>query len=314
MLLTAGPPQTGAGWINEIKLDGARALARVAGGTVTIQSRAGNAFTARFPELATALAARVDGHSVIVDGEIVALDGDGMPSFARLQRRLVTQRPSMVQQRTLPSRLWLFDCLHLDGEDLTALPYRTRREILQDLLPGRAGAVAVAPAWSDIDGPTLAEIATELGVEGTVSKRADSRYLPGRRTRSWIKSPLRHRITVWIIGYASGRSTPVGALLLAGHDPDTGALTYCGSVAAGLGPRISRALHEVFGEYRAATPPWSAHPDDADATNGSRLVWLRPGCSAAIEYRQFTAAGRFRHLAFKGLVEPADWVPLPHRG
>jgi hypothetical protein len=88
---------------------------------------------------------------VIVDGELVALDDDGLPSFSRLQRRLVTHKPNPMHQRTIPSRLWLFDILHLDGQDLTTLPYRQRREILQQLLPGRAGTVAVAPDRSQVE-------------------------------------------------------------------------------------------------------------------------------------------------------------------
>lgn len=152
----------------EPKLDGARAIARVAGGEVTIQSRPGNSFTGRFPELAEALAERFDGHIVIVDGELVALNAAGLPSFALLQRRLLTHKPTALHRRTIPARLWLFDCLHLDGHDLTAVPYRTRREILEDLLPGRGGTVAVAPAWSDLDAAALVEITRELGIEGTL--------------------------------------------------------------------------------------------------------------------------------------------------
>lgn len=145
MLLTPGKPRTGPEWLVEAKLDGARALARVAGGEVTIQSRPGNSFTARFPEIADALACQFDGHTVIVDGELVALDAAGLPNFALLQRRLLTHKPTALHRRTIPARLWLFDCLHLDGHDLTALPYRTRREVLEDLVPSRSGTLAVAP-------------------------------------------------------------------------------------------------------------------------------------------------------------------------
>lgn len=315
MLLTAGPPQTGRQWINEIKLDGARALARVADGQVTLQSRPGNSFTARFPEVTAALAARLEGHTAIFDGELVALDADGMPHFGLLQRRLATHTPTALHQRTVPGRLWLFDCLHLDGHDLTGLPYRTRRAILEDLLPGQGGTVAVAPAWSDIDGPALAEIAAELGVEGTCSKKADSVYHPGRRTKSWIKSPLRHRQTLWLAGYFPGRAAPVGALLLAGHDPDSGVLRYAGAVSAGLGSRISRGLYDALLPHRAATAPWYTRP--AADREASPVVWLRPGCTAEVEFREFTAAGRFRHVAFKRLVAADDvtgrWVPLPPR-
>lgn len=312
MLLTPGPPQTGEGWIQELKIDGARAISLVAGGEVAIQSRPGNSFNRRFPEIVAGLADRLGGHTAILDGELVALDADGMPSFSLLQRRLVTTKPSTVLKRSVPARLWLFDCLHLDGQDLTGLPYRIRRSILEELLPGRAGTVAVPPTWADIDGPTLLEIVADLGAEGTVSKRADSIYQPGRRSRAWLKHPIRQRISLGIAGYFPGRSMPVGALLLVGHDPQTGALRYVGSVSSGLGPRVSRALADTFRDFRATSPPWSDRPrNDVE----SSVVWLRPGCVAAVEYRDFTARGRFRHLAFKGLDHSPDstpeWLPLP---
>ena len=146
MLLTPGKPQTGPGWLVEPKLDGARALARVAGGEVTIQSRPGNSFTGRFPEVAEVLSRQFEGHTVIVDGELVALDAAGLPNFPLLQRRLHTYKPTALHQRTIPTRLWLFDCLHLDGRDLTAVPYRTRRATLLRWL--RRGATSMRPRCS----------------------------------------------------------------------------------------------------------------------------------------------------------------------
>lgn len=98
---------------------------------------------------------------MIVDGELVALDAEGLPSFSRLQRRLQTHKPTVLNQSTIPTRLWLFDCLHLDGRDLTALPYRMRRAVLKDLPPARGGTVAVAPAWSDLDAAALIEVTAE---------------------------------------------------------------------------------------------------------------------------------------------------------
>lgn len=314
MLLTPGNPQTGPGWLVEPKLDGARALARVADSEVTIQSRPGNSFTSRFPEVAEALARQFDGHTVIVDGELVALDAAGLPSFALLQRRLLTHKPTALHRRTIPTRLWLFDCLHLDGRNLTALPYRTRREILEDLLPGRGGTIAVAPAWSDLDAAALVEISRELGIEGTVSKRADSPYQPGRRTRNWIKSPVRHRRALLCAGFYRSRAMPIGALILAGHDPVTGKLRYAGTVSAGLGAHISRNLTDQFRDMHAPTPPWRRRSSRAADGSGSP-VWLRPGFAAAVEYREYTSGGRFRHLSFKHLLDASqidlDWLPLP---
>ena len=313
MLLTAGPPQFGAGWLLEPKLDGARALARVAGGQVCVQSRPGNSFTARFPEIAASLADCCEGRRVIVDGEIVVLDHDGLPSFSRLQRRLVAHRPTLVHQRTMPARLWLFDVLHIDGRDLTDLPYAARRAMLADLIPQRGPTLAVAPSWGGEEAAALLQSAVELGIEGTVSKRADSRYLPGRRSRSWIKSPLRQRVSLLVAGYVRGRSTPVGALILAGHDP-AGRLRYAATVSAGLGPRISRTLFTLFDPLRSPDPPWGTTPCSPNAEQ-SALVWLQPRYRAAIDYREATPSGRLRHASFKGLAPIDDPItghlPLP---
>ena len=313
MLLTAGEPQTGPDWLVEAKLDGARALARVAEGQVMIQSRPGNSFTGRFPEVAAALAERFDGHTVIVDGELVALDAAGLCSFSLLQRRLQTHKPTALHLRTLPSRLWLFDCLHLDGRDLTALPYRIRRDILENLLPGRGGTVAVAPAWSDVDAAALVEITAELGVEGTCSKRADSLYQPGRRTRNWIKSPHRRRGALLCAGFYPGRNMPIGALILAGGDAHHSD-AYAGTVSAGLGTHISRNLYGQFRDLQAPGPPWRRHLASPAGAGTSSAVWLQPRCVAAVEYREYTAAGRFRHLSFKGLIDPdgvETYLPIP---
>lgn len=313
MLPTAGPPPAGEGWVAEIKHDGARGIARVHDGQVLLQSRPGNNLTNRFPEVAAALAVHLDGHSVILDGEVVTLDEDSRPDFHRLQRRLTLNRPTLLQRRTLPARYLIFDVLHLDGENLTALPWTTRRGVLEELLPAAAGVVAVPPAYTDLDPATLLEVADELGVEGVVAKRVDSPYRPGRRTRTWIKTPLRRRADFALLGYFPGRTLPVAALIVGGHDT-TGRLRYCGTVSAGLGSRISRRLHSQLVPLVTATPPWRTAPADADETgSGGPAVWLRPGMAVAVEYRQFT--GRLRHPSIKGVAAAADpgWLPLPLR-
>ncbi len=141
----------GEGWVAEIKHDGARGIARVHHGQVLLQSRPGNTLTARFPEVTTALAAQLDGHSAILDGEIVTLDAERRPDFHRLQRRLALNRPSALQQRTIPARYLVFDVLHLDGEDLTAQPWTARRAVLEQLLPARSGVALAPPVYRDLD-------------------------------------------------------------------------------------------------------------------------------------------------------------------
>ena len=151
-------------------------------------SRPGNNFCSRFPDLTESLAQSLGGHSAILDGEVIARDGHGRPSFARLQRRLRVQRPSRTLLSSVPASFCLFDVLHLDGQDLTSRPYAQRRAILEDLaLSG--GPIVVPPVWQDLPGAVLLAAAAELDLEGAVFKRSDSTYHAGRRSRSWIKCP-----------------------------------------------------------------------------------------------------------------------------
>mgnify|MGYP003609229053 CR=1 FL=1 len=310
MLPTQGPPPAGAGWIAEIKHDGARGLARVHDGQVLLQSRPGNNLTGRFPEVTAALSNLLPDR-VILDGEIVTLDADRRPDFQRLQRRLTLNRPSTLQQRAIPARYLIFDILHLDGEDLNALPWTARRGVLEELLPAKSGIAVAPPVYRDLDPATLLEVADELGIEGVVAKRADSPYRPGRRTREWLKAPIRRRAELALLGYFPGRTLPVAALIVGGHD-STGQLRYCGTVSAGLGALISARLHTELAPLRTSTPPWrTAKADTAEDSGTKSAVWLRPGMAVTVDYRQFT--GRLRHPSIKGVAPASDpgWLPLP---
>jgi bifunctional non-homologous end joining protein LigD len=154
-------------------------------------SRPGNNLATRFPDLVEQLRTVLDGHTVILDGEIVALGKDGRPDFGRLQRRLRVTRPTAGLRAAVPASFYLFDILHLDGTDLTARPYVERRAVLEQLGLSRDGAVIVPPCWHDLDGRVLLNIAADLGLEGVVCKRAESTYQAGRRSRAWVKTPIR---------------------------------------------------------------------------------------------------------------------------
>jgi bifunctional non-homologous end joining protein LigD len=180
---------------------------------------------ARFPELVASLQTVVDGHTVILDGEIVALGKEGRPDFGRLQRRLRVTRPVAGLCAAVPARYYLFDILHLDGVDLTVRPYAERRGALESLGLSREGAVVVPPCWRDLDGRVLLDVTKDLALEGVVCKRAESTYQAGRRSRSWVKTVVRRKARFIVIGWITGRTEPVGALLLAAHDPN-GGLAY----------------------------------------------------------------------------------------
>ena len=130
MLATLGEPPAGEGWAFEMKWDGQRAVTEDRGGTVRLFSRNGNDITGAFPELTTPIADAADSHDVILDGEVVALDAKGRPSFSRLQRRMHVLRPTMQLRNDFPVTYYVFDLLALDGESTTGLPSLERRALL----------------------------------------------------------------------------------------------------------------------------------------------------------------------------------------
>jgi len=298
MLATAGHPPTGPAWIAEAKWDGARLLSRVHPTGVDLLSRPGNSLVGRFPDLVAELATVLDGHTAILDGEIVSLGKDGGPDFGRLQQRLRVNRPSSGLRAAIPAKLYVFDCLHFDGQDLSTRPYIERRAALEDLGLPRTGSVLVPPCWHDLDGQVLLDVTAQMGLEGAVFKRADSTYHAGRRSRSWVKTVHRRKTVVVIIGWVGGRADEVGALLLAGLD-ENGDLVYRGAVSSGLSRQAKRALYDQLCALETPTPPLSEHGVPA-ATGYVR--WARPKLTGVVEFREYTHVGRLRHPTWKGII------------
>jgi len=199
----------------------------------------------------------------------------------------------------------VFDVLHLDGQDLTSRPYTQRRAILEDLALS-SGPIVVPPVWQDLPGAVLLAAAAELDLEGAVFKRSDSTYHAGRRSRSWIKCPIRKRAIVAVIGWTRGRAEPVGALAIGAHD-SRGNLLYCGTVTSGLGQANRRALHQLLCQHETSRSPLADHRDHALGS----IRWVKPRLIGAIDYREYTGR-RFRHPAWKGLVTASlDAAVLP---
>ncbi|MFI1168040.1 hypothetical protein ACH4UM_31700 [Streptomyces sp. NPDC020801] len=189
MLAVIGPqptPQTEAEYAYETLWNGARVLAHLPGdGTLRLISATGLDVTAQYSEfqsLASALAAP----EAVLDGEIITLDGEGRPSVERLQQRMSLHHPDAVAHAVedLPARLMIFDILYL-GESTVQLPYTSRRDLLDDLALARPG-IAVPAAWPALASQALEQSRRE-GFDGVVAKRLTSPYLPGRRSRDWIK-------------------------------------------------------------------------------------------------------------------------------
>lgn len=226
MLLTTGAVPDGEAWSLELKWDGCRAQLRYDGRAVTLRTRNGRECSDNFPEV-LGVAHALGTRRVILDGELVCLRDDGHPDFARLRRRLAGRGPSPP-----PALLQVFDVLHLDGRSTRALPYRERRALLEELaLDGPAWRTPASLVLERSDA-FVAGVA-QLGLEGVVAKRLDSRYTPGRRSPSWIKHKLRRYERLAVTGVCRRPDGRTEAVFVARQLPD-GSVIRAGSIELGL--------------------------------------------------------------------------------
>ena len=294
------------GWVFELKYDGVRALASIAGSAVRLTGRSGRDETARYPEL-TALPAYVHAHDAVIDGEIVALGDDGRPSFERLQSRINLSRPQDIERgmRQSPVRFMAFDILRLDGRDLTRTALRIRKKTLRDVLAEQGSQIVQFADHVDGDGLAFFAQVQQSGLEGMVAKRGDSLYQPGRRSADWLKVKAWRTQTCVIAGYTSGqgrRREHLGALILAVMRD--GELVHCGQVGTGFDDRFLRTLRPRLDERRVERSPLRAVPQPPEPA-----TWVRPELVCEVRFSEWTSGGIFRHPAFVGLrsdVRPED--------
>ena len=302
MLAGAGRlPREPARWSFEVKWDGVRALAYLKPGRIRLESRNLNEITDAYPEVRPILL-DLGMREALLDGEIVAFDDDGRPSFERLQSRMHVTSPSAVKRlsKSTPVVYAIFDVLHLDGRSLMGLPYEQRRARLEALeLSGPAWRV---PAAHRGDGERLLAATEAQGLEGIVAKRLDSRYEPGRRTGAWIKVKHVSRQELVIGGWIPGegrRTDRIGALLMGVHDPDApGPLRYAGRVGTGFTERTLTELAARLAPLRSDAVPFDPRPKLP-----RNAVYVTPELVAEVEFREWTSEGVMRAPSFKGLRE-----------
>jgi bifunctional non-homologous end joining protein LigD len=297
-------------WRYEPKLDGYRVIAFVRGAEARLQSRRGLDLTPLFPELAAELATQAV-EQLILDGEIVALDATGRPSFNALQNRAQLKNVAEVAaaQRDNPVVLVCFDLLHFAGLNLRGAPYLARRRYLtQCLLP----SAHLQLVHGSDNGPELYRAAVSHGFEGVVAKRIDSSYQAGRRSRAWLKIKAAQSAEFVIGGYTRGKGAraPLGALLLGYYEGK--ALRYAGHVGSGLDDEIIGKLQERAAKLERPESPF------AEAAPLHRpTTWLAPKLVAEVTFSEWTPAGSLRAPVFVRLrddIEPADVKkPDPHR-
>jgi bifunctional non-homologous end joining protein LigD len=297
MLAAAGPLPQGSQWAYEMKFDGVRAIAYVQDGEVWLYSRNANNITAHYPELQE-LGMLLDGRDAVLDGEIVALEPGDRPSFSRLQARMHVARPARTLLEATPVSYYVFDVLRLGAEDLTSMPYTTRRDVLTGL--GLSGEhVRVPRNFINVDGPSVLEAAELAGLEGVVAKRLSAPYLPGKRTTDFTKVPLVKTQEVIVIGWRIGegrRAGTVGSILLAVYD-ERDHLVYAGHVGTGFTDIALRRLQQQLEPLARATPP----VPDVPREHARRAIWVEPVLVGEVEFRSWTPDNRLRHASWRGL-------------
>jgi bifunctional non-homologous end joining protein LigD len=302
-------PHKDEGWAAEIKWDGVRAIAYCRPGRVELQTRNLNDVSAQYPEVRR-IARQLGARTAVLDGELVAFDDDGLPSFGRLQQRIHQTSDSVVRRRmkTHPVTYVIFDLLHLDGEDLMAQPYTRRRELLEGLeLDGESWQT---PSYSSGHAAELLGASAERGLEGIVVKRLNSAYAPGKRNGSWLKVKNVGRQEFVIGGWLPGAGRRGGRLgsILIGYfdDGGEGGLRYAGKVGTGFKESDLVELGKRLEPLAREDSPF----EEAKLPKGARFV--EPELVAEVEFRELTSEGMVRHGSFKGLREdkPAGEVVL----
>ena len=291
----------------EPKWDGVRTLAFVDGGEVRLQTRNLLDCTKQYPEVHGAAEALTGAYQAILDGEIVALDENGVPSFQRLQPRVHQRDESAVSRlrKSVPVVYEVFDVLHLDGEDLTTQPLRERRRRLEAALQPM-GAIRLSEGFPG-DGVALFNAAREQGLEGIVAKRLDSPYVSGR-SAAWVKIKAFRSMDCVIGGWTEGQGGRHGTLgaLIVGVYRD-GALMPVGHVGTGFDDRTLRELLATVKEHGAASSPFAAAPKV-----NQPATWCFPDLVCEVRYVELTRDGTLRHPSYLGLR--ADIDPLECTG
>jgi bifunctional non-homologous end joining protein LigD len=299
--LAAGLPPDGDRWGFEFKWDGIRAVTYWDGGRIRLQTRNRKDITPRYPEL-WPLGAALGERRAILDGEIVAFDGRGRPSFEELQKRmgLTAEGDVRRQMRETPVAYLLFDVLYLDGRLLLGQPYRTRRRQLDGLKLGdRHWQVPPSQAGH---GDELMRASRDNGLEGVIAKRLDSIYEPGRRGGAWlkVKNRLRQEFVVggWVEG--EGRRQGVPGALLIGYFQD-GRLVYASKVGTGFTDATLADLARRMGPIERPTSPFAA-----GGPPPGRIHYAEPVLVAEVEFSEWTRGGELRAPSFKGLRMDKD--------
>lgn len=274
-------------WVFEIKWDGYRALSFIQGNDIVIYSRNKTLFNQKFSSILQALRS-LRGHSLILDGEIVALDAQGRPDFQTLQRS---------EKELVHLRYAVFDLLYMDGQDLRDEPLLLRKGLLKQLLQAAPERIM----YSDHvvkEGISFFRQAEKLGLEGIIAKRADSRYHPGVRAKTWLKMKTVKRQEAVIAGFTEPRGSRkgFGALILGVYEGDE--LNYIGHTGGGFDAQGIRALHQRLLSLKRETSPFR----QTIRTNAP-VTWVEPKLVCEVKFSEWTRDNTMRQPIFIALRE-----------
>jgi bifunctional non-homologous end joining protein LigD len=284
----------------EVKWDGIRTVLFCDHGHLSLQGRNYTDFTPRYPEVRE-LARELGARRVVLDGEIVAFDDEGRPSFGRLQSRMHLASDSAVRRRMrdIPATYVIFDLLYLDGHSTMALAYEDRRALLEQLeLEGPAWRT---PAYHRGEGRALQRATKELGLEGVIAKRLDCPYDQGRRASGWIKVANVRQQDVVVGGWTPGEGGRAGHLgALAVGVMEEGRLVFVGKVGTGFTEETLALLKRELEPRRRDTSPFEGRQPPRGT------IFVEPELVALVEFREWTQSGTLRAPSFKGLRPDKD--------
>ena len=280
-------------WLYEVKLDGYRAIAIKNGDDIEIRSRNNKDLTKAYPAVCSAVRT-VKTQSVVFDGELVAVDSSGRPSFQALQHRSARTDHQIVY--------YVFDLLHVDGMDTTQLPLYERREMLTAVVKG---SQVLMSAELEGSATQVAKAVGDLGLEGVIAKRRDSKYEAAQRSGTWQKLKLDRQQEFVIGGFRP--SVRVVDALLAGYYQGR-SLKFAGKVRAGMTPRIRAQLYDLLKPLEIEDCPFIDLPNSKSSHWGTGvtaeemkdMTWLRPKAVVQIRFVEWTAEGNLRHASYVG--------------
>jgi bifunctional non-homologous end joining protein LigD len=294
----------------ELKMDGVRLLAERRGDDVALVYRSQRVMTTTYPEVARAMRALAP-ERVVVDGEVVAFDDEGRPSFQRLGRRMHLTRPHDVMHAAseVPVVFVVFDLLQIGDLDLRKLPLKSRKELLGRIVP-RRGVIRLLDHLEG-DGRPIYELCKTVGLEGIVAKKANSHYRPGpERSEDWVKIKRDREADFVVVGWVDGKGgrKSLGALEIASYVGDR--LVLRGRVGSGLDDRTITDLVSRLKPIEVDEPVAEGEPF---RPTGDRH-FVKPELVVNVKFTGFTDDGGVRHPVFNGLrpdISPADCVAAP---